>query len=553
MSAPDAQAVRESAVIISICAGFVVLGTTWATPENILSFSAWAVGPVSAASTPADLGWAPAAGTTADLRARQVGFRQVEFYTIMGICAGLLVLGATWATWQRRGFLRAGPLKICRGGIYLRGKLYCASGFGRKAASESAEPSLAVQGEYHPMPSQDKPTSAGDPEAQGWQEVETNLLKTHSKFLRLRRAVLLFLYLAYVGTSIGLPLRNASTASCSRGFFWETHMVFLALFMGTKLVELLFYVNDPTIVGDLSFTTMLITFLPSSLGYMDGYTDATAVVIANSCPDQFSRNLATVMGITYVVGVVIGQWCIAGVWSIGRSDACFMKVLHMDALAKCVSLPEEAKPVWNAIHLVRTFGEDLPQAVLQTLFLIYVKENYFMLISVCIGVLSSLKALYDAFTRVLQAPVAWRLLCHSDPSHGSNKVVWDMPVEEGMRLAQLATRVRIQTKGKPEESVTSLAETYPIEDLRNGHPIGWSQGGLAEADVSLFWEASSPDKLKQLRHRIWRDRQDRSVTLDKLIYWANDNGQGLHFRDDCTKWIYDGPPTALELLVDAAA
>lgn len=80
-----------------------------------------------------------------------------------------------------------------------------------------------------------------------------------------------------------------------------------------------------------------------------------------------------------------------------------MKVLHMDALAACITLPPEAKTIWTSVNVVMTLGEDLPQAIQQSLFLMCVKENYFMLLSVGISIASSLRAMHEAMNRALAA------------------------------------------------------------------------------------------------------------------------------------------------------
>ena len=110
------------------------------------------------------------------------------------------------------------------------------------------------------------------------------------------------------------------------------------------------------------------------------------------------------MGISYVVGVLLMQWGVMFVLACqDPSHACLLKLLHMDMLAACVTLPTEQKWVWDMLAVVRTVGEDVPQAVLQTIYLVKVKKNFFMLLSVMMAVSASLKALYDARARALAA------------------------------------------------------------------------------------------------------------------------------------------------------
>ncbi|CAE8731471.1 unnamed protein product [Polarella glacialis] len=223
-------------------------------------------------------------------------------------------------------------------------------------------------------------------------------------YLCRRKAILLFLLMIYVAASVGLPILHRSEATCDRGFFWETHMQFLALFVITKVVELWLYAEDPTVQWEMGVGMFMLKFLPSFLGYLDGYTDANAVVIAGSCPDAIAQQLALYMGICYLVGVIFLQWIVMLYFALqDPSQACLVKLLHMDLLASCITLPPDQKWTWDMLAVSRTVGEDIPQALLQTLYLLYVKQNPFMLGSVVMAVGSSLKALHDARARALEA------------------------------------------------------------------------------------------------------------------------------------------------------
>lgn len=181
-------------------------------------------------------------------------------------------------------------------------------------------------------------------------------------------------------------------------------MQFLAVFMLTKLIELWFYATDETgtIAWEMTCFQFLQRFFPSFLGYLDGYSDATAVVIASTCHDSFAVQLSLWMCVTYIIGVVFLQWGVLLYLAIqDESQGCLMKLLHMDLLASCITLPPEHKETWKYLALARTFGEDLPQAFLQTLYLLKVKNNHFMILSVLMAVGSSLKAFYDASARRL--------------------------------------------------------------------------------------------------------------------------------------------------------
>merc|ERR1719323_911547 len=149
-------------------------------------------------------------------------------------------------------------------------------------------------------------------------------------------------------------------------------------------------------------------FGSSFLGYVDAYTDATSVVIAHSCDDPLAQTLSVIMAVTFVLGVVVAQWGVVAYLAIqDPSQACFMKVLHMDALASCVSLPKDQEKTWHRLHMARTLAEDVPQALLQTVYTVKVKQNYFVMLSVCVGLASSAKAMYDAFHRALLAAGAY--------------------------------------------------------------------------------------------------------------------------------------------------
>jgi hypothetical protein len=129
---------------------------------------------------------------------------------------------------------------------------------------------------------------------------------------------------------------------------------------------------------------------------------------------------------TYIFGVVILQWVVIAYLAYqDPSQACFMKVLHMDALAACVTLPEESKNTWNLLHLARTFGEDIPQALYQYLFVTKVKKNKFMILSICISLGSSCKALYDSCNRALEAAGAYERVKGLDADELGTKLTLD--------------------------------------------------------------------------------------------------------------------------------
>eukprot|EP00927_Polykrikos_kofoidii_P022768 TRINITY_DN21156_c0_g1_i2.p1 TRINITY_DN21156_c0_g1~~TRINITY_DN21156_c0_g1_i2.p1 ORF type:complete len:613 (+),score=83.67 TRINITY_DN21156_c0_g1_i2:59-1897(+) len=233
---------------------------------------------------------------------------------------------------------------------------------------------------------------------------ENDLRATHAQYLSRRKAVLVTFMVLYVAAVLGIPFLHRDEVSCSEGYFWETHMLFFALFLLMKLSELWFVMVDKTVDVDLSVMHLLMTFGPSFFGYLDAYTDSDSFFVAAACDTDLARVLAIGMAASFVVGVLLAQWVVMFYFALqDPSHACLLKLLHMDLLASCISLPPEQKWTWDTLALVRTVGEDIPQASLQTIYLLTVKKNAFMLLSVCVAVASSLKALYDARNRRLVA------------------------------------------------------------------------------------------------------------------------------------------------------
>mmetsp|Transcript_54538 Transcript_54538/g.177258 ORF Transcript_54538/g.177258 Transcript_54538/m.177258 type:complete len:665 (+) Transcript_54538:52-2046(+) len=358
--------------------------------------------------------------TTADLSKADVARRNVKFTLFFGGGAALLgALGAA-AVYKKHGRIGLGLLELVKGeGVLWNGKVVAcgkthtyiqmatdeASGSGVADLGEAA--GVAEAGNAEGKAANLVPEKAAS-QAENNTELKEQLLgeqrrqqHKHEAWMRKRRFLLSGLFVSYVGASVGIPILRAGDVSCKGGFFWEDHVPFFGLFCITKIAELAIYAFDPTIQGDLSFLDFMMKFLPSFLGYLDGYTDATAISIAHSCDDSpIAQNLSIWMCGTYFAGVIVGQWIV--VWHLAMKDethACLMKLIHMDALASGISLPDDSKQTWFIVNMARTFGEDIPQAFQQTLFLIYVKQNYFMIVSVAVSVASSVKALHDAVSR----------------------------------------------------------------------------------------------------------------------------------------------------------
>lgn len=125
-------------------------------------------------------------------------------------------------------------------------------------------------------------------------------------------------------------------------------------------------------------------------------------------------------------------------------------------------------------------------------------------------------------SKILFVKKSWTLVCHATwKLFGPTQ--WALPIAEVQALAEMATCVRIQTKGNPEEAVVSKPSTYPIEDLRSGRAIG-SGRTLTPEDVGLFWESEVPELLECLWHEQNGDKQ-----LKDAVYCASGHPNGLHW------------------------
>ena len=139
---------------------------------------------------------------------------------------------------------------------------------------------------------------------------------------------------------------------------------------------------------------------------------------------------------------------------------------------------------------------------------------------------------------------------------------------EIQEIAKRATRVRIQGDGY---SVTSVADTWPIHDVRRGRTIGESTGGLCSPkEVQDAWEG---DTGHMWFERMTGGEKGKEWTLfdsiDKKVFHARGNHKGLHWytrsggkeevqccwsigdRMASSKDSGQKPKNTLELLVDA--
>ncbi|CAE7674945.1 unnamed protein product [Symbiodinium sp. CCMP2456] len=163
--------------------------------------------------------------------------------------------------------------------------------------------------------------------------------------------------------------------------------------------------RDPTFTGDeLQPMAFLWKFCLSFCGYLDAYQDSISIAIALSCSNPLAQTLGWCMLVSFAVGVVGLQWGVMGfICFQDPTKACFLKLIHLDTLAARLTLPEDFKSVWHRLHLVRTLCEDIPQAILQTIYILKISRNFFMILSVCTAVGGSLMALVDAVNRRLIA------------------------------------------------------------------------------------------------------------------------------------------------------
>ncbi|CAJ1374166.1 unnamed protein product [Effrenium voratum] len=236
--------------------------------------------------------------------------------------------------------------------------------------------------------------------------------EAEGKFQRWKQPISVLFYFGYVGICLLVPLSTSELASCNQGLPWEVHMPFFYYFLALKAWEVTLYVYDDMVTGDLTPQAFAQTFITSFMGMADGYTDATAIIIARSCGSPLWRWMA----LTYFIGVVLCQWLGMGLASLfhDHSGACFYKMMHMDTVASCISMrPEDSKAllVWRLVNWVRCIGEDLLQCFFQTLFVLTVKKNAVMLLSIAVGACTSVLAVYNAAKRAAGAVgTSWQLL-----------------------------------------------------------------------------------------------------------------------------------------------
>jgi len=271
--------------------------------------------------------------------------------------------------------------------------------------------------------------------------IEMQLAETSKKqdsvslLQRLKIPVSIGLYSIYIFLCIGLPVLTSEAVSCNNGYPWELHMPFFHFFILVKMWELYLLAFDSTLLGVLTLPQFIFTFGSSFLGFADGYSDACSTIVAYKC----GSTLWSYMAIVYFIGVILLQWVAMGIISLclDSSRACFYKMMHMDALATCCTLrPTDTKALlaWKMVNWFRCLGEDLPQSFLQTLFVLHVKRNYLMIISIAIGACTSMLAVYNAAKRAAEAAgTNWERL---QSLHGMRQAIDEL--NEAQYAAQVA-------------------------------------------------------------------------------------------------------------------
>lgn len=132
-----------------------------------------------------------------------------------------------------------------------------------------------------------------------------------------------------------------------------------------------------------------------------------------------------------------------------------------------------------------------------------------------------------ACVRSDEIPSGWLRLCRADEGED---LVWDWPMEFVRRIACKSRRVRIQQRGADMLYVQSLPGSYPIEDVRQGRPLGYGRA-QRRGDVSKYWE--SPDCPGFAEEHLWHSGAQWGCPtcqdLKHKIYHSCDNGGGIHW------------------------
>eukprot|EP00927_Polykrikos_kofoidii_P034573 TRINITY_DN2930_c0_g1_i1.p1 TRINITY_DN2930_c0_g1~~TRINITY_DN2930_c0_g1_i1.p1 ORF type:complete len:1525 (-),score=240.95 TRINITY_DN2930_c0_g1_i1:252-4826(-) len=216
------------------------------------------------------------------------------------------------------------------------------------------------------------------------------------------KAITFLLFLSYASICIVFPFYALDKASCYQGVDWEVHIPFFFLFVICKIWEIYLFVSLDTVVGQIDLfwppsSSFMFKFGSSFFGFFDAYTDALSIIVTRSCHSY----LWLYMGVLFTFGVVLAQWFVIGLVAFwfDSSGKCFFKVMHMDVLATSIDFnpkDEYAPRVWAIINWTRFLFEDIPQTILQSLFVLTVRRNAVMLGSIMISLGSSGYAAYNA-------------------------------------------------------------------------------------------------------------------------------------------------------------
>eukprot|EP00928_Gymnodinium_smaydae_P024711 TRINITY_DN19919_c0_g2_i3.p1 TRINITY_DN19919_c0_g2~~TRINITY_DN19919_c0_g2_i3.p1 ORF type:complete len:212 (+),score=28.78 TRINITY_DN19919_c0_g2_i3:56-691(+) len=108
----------------------------------------------------------------------------------------------------------------------------------------------------------------------------------------------------------------------------------------------------------------------------------------------------------------------------------------------------------------------------------------------------------------------WTRICHGDQNGKETTgkpLIWDLPIEDVQRLAEKATRVRIQQRNNPQLAVESKPGSYPIENIRRGNPIGYRHA-LEKARVEETWLVPDGADPSSVPTRLWHTPYNNSRT-----------------------------------------
>eukprot|EP00929_Paragymnodinium_shiwhaense_P019185 TRINITY_DN1316_c0_g1_i3.p1 TRINITY_DN1316_c0_g1~~TRINITY_DN1316_c0_g1_i3.p1 ORF type:complete len:707 (-),score=161.48 TRINITY_DN1316_c0_g1_i3:405-2525(-) len=479
--------------------------------------------------------------TTDALSKHAIDIRKKIYVAIIIGTAGVITLLGVAAVFKKKGELKILHLRYVRHKgllwrnkpVFLRESSPMASGkepLHVKAAKETDEKQIdvihiEVEGEeevevdegYDEEEADDIPFVITEADYALLQAEQGKVFEDHSNYLCARRVLLYVLLFAYVGTSLSVPILRAGTVTCDHGFYWEDHMYFLCVFAITKIAELLLYTSDPTLQGELDLVKFMILFGGSFFGYSDGYTDATSITIAQACDTDIAQKLASSMLYTYAIGVVILQWIVLLLVSFFEpTQACLLKLVHMDAVANCVTIDPKHKWMWTLVNGIRTLGEDIPQAVQQALFLIYVRKNYFMMISIAFSVGSSMKASYDAVIHVGAAAGAYLKLAE-------NKEEGELPEnkEEGELPENKEARELAERKDREYKELL-LEERISIEEETGGAGSG---GEAAECE---YYDEEPLEEGEEIRMAV-NFKKNTSI-LEDDVYFADQLTKKVTYR-----------------------